>query len=178
MIIFYFLMISRPRGRESSLKLPWKEKCSPFRSPQVYINLCLSKLTHIRSSGLTDLLQPVDSHVGAYVKRLMSGFYKVELEQNYEAWRDYQATGALSEMRRRMLMAGWLDSAWKIVKENPHICEQAFKHTVLIKLDGSHELRYRGLPDYNAPKMMYVFFSSTCPLPMPLFLFFACRESG
>ena len=113
-------------------------------------------LIHPIHTGLTDLLQPVDSHVAAHVKNLMAAMYKIELELNYAEWRSYQATGALSAMKRRMLMARWLSTAWKHVKAHPYILEQAFKHTVLVKLDGSHSLRYRGLPDYEPPQFLYV----------------------
>lgn len=100
---------------------------------------------------MTDLLQPVDSHVAARTKQIMASLYKIEVELNYEEWRSHQTTGALSAMNRRKLMARWLDVAWKHLIEHPHILTQAFAHTVLVKLDGTHELRYRGLPDYQPP---------------------------
>ena len=102
---------------------------------------------------MTDLLKPVDSHVAARTKQMMSALYKVELELNYDEWRSHQASGALSASNRRKLMAKWLDVAWHHLKENPHILQQAFVHTVLVKLDGSHDLRYRGLDGYQPPKI-------------------------
>lgn len=102
--------------------------------------------------GLTDLLQPVDAHVAAKTKKLMAALYKVELELNYEEWRNHRESGALSAQNRRMLMARWLSTAWAEVTKNPYLLESSFKHTVLVKLDGTHELKYRGLPGYEPPK--------------------------
>jgi hypothetical protein len=50
-------------------------------------------------------------------------------------------------------MATWLERAWRFIQldENKHVLEQAFVSTVLVKLDGSHQLSYRGLPDYQPP---------------------------
>lgn len=81
----------------------------------------------------------------------MGALYRIELELNYDEWRNYQDNEALSASNRRKLMARWLDVAWKFLKNHPYIIHQAFKHTVLVKLDGTHELRYRGLPEYNPP---------------------------
>jgi hypothetical protein len=36
--------------------------------------------------GLTDLLQPVDNHVGAHTKRIIAALYKIEVELNFKEW--------------------------------------------------------------------------------------------
>jgi hypothetical protein len=80
--------------------------------------------------GLTDLLQPVDHHVGAQLKRIMNGFYKIELELNYDDWRNYKRNKSLDAMHRRVLMATWLDAAWGHLKDHPKVLEDSFTHTV------------------------------------------------
>ena len=101
--------------------------------------------------GLTDLLQPVDNHVGAHVKLIIAGLYKVEVEVNFQEWRGYQANKSLSAGMRRRHMGRWLATAWEWLKANPHIIHQSFVHTVLVKLDGTHNLVYRGLEKYEVP---------------------------
>jgi hypothetical protein len=104
---------------------------------------------------MTDLLQPVDHHVGATMKKYISALYKVQVELDYDEWRGYKANSSLAAGKRRLYMARWLDMAWKFIQEdeNKHVLEQAFVSTVLVKLDGSHSLSYRGLPDYQPPAM-------------------------
>ncbi len=101
---------------------------------------------------MTDLLQPVDNHVGAHCKTIISALYKVEVEINFQEWRGYQANKSLSAQMRRLHMARWLSVAWAHLKEYPHIIHQSFIHTVLVKLDGTHELVYRGLDGYQPPQ--------------------------
>ena len=101
--------------------------------------------------GLTDLLQPVDNHVGARTKAIIAALYKVEVEVNFQEWRGYQSNGSLSAGMRRRHMARWLALAWEWLKANPYIIHQSFVHTVLVKLDGTHELVYRGLENYEVP---------------------------
>jgi hypothetical protein len=102
---------------------------------------------------MTDLLQPVDHHVGAMMKKYIAALYKVEVELNYDEWRGYKANESLAAGRRRVYMAKWLARAWAFIQqdENKTVLEQAFVSTVLVKLDGSHQLSYRGLPDYQPP---------------------------
>lgn len=84
--------------------------------------------------GLTDLLQPVDHHVGALLKRIMNGLYKVELELNYDMWRNYKNNASLAAPKRRMLLALWLDTAWSYMRKNPQVLEDSFSHTVFLYL--------------------------------------------
>lgn len=107
----------------------------------------------LHNSGMTDLLQPVDHHVGALMKKYIAALYKVEVELNYDEWRGYKANESLAAGRRRVYMATWLERAWRFIQDNDNksVLENAFVSTVLVKLDGSHQLSYRGLPDYQPP---------------------------
>ena len=96
----------------------------------------------------TDIVQPVDHNVGAKLKEIMKGLYKIEVELNYDEWRDYKSNKALSASRRRVLMATWLDAAWGFLKLQEDFLYTSFLHTVLIKLDGTHEFKFRG---YHKP---------------------------
>jgi hypothetical protein len=153
-------------------------------------------------TGITDLAQPVDHGLGAFVKRLtlihmhttstththqnntnsliqpliiqhtcasthtrtythtnselacagvIGALYKVEVQVNFKEWRSYEATGALSQRNRRWHMANWLAYAWAFLKLHPEMIEDSFKQTVLVKLDGTHELKYKGLDKYDPP---------------------------
>jgi hypothetical protein len=91
----------------------------------------------------------VDHHVGAFTKSIMAALYKVEVELNFSEWRGYQSNKSLAAGMRRRHMARWLSVAWNHLKANPHIIHQSFVHTVLVKLDGTHTLVYRGLDSYE-----------------------------
>ena len=103
--------------------------------------------------GMTDWVQPVDHHCGAQIKKVMQALYKVEVQVNFKEWRSFQANGSLSRRNRRLHMANWLTIAWIYLQQHPQMIEDSFKHTILVKLDGSHELKYRGLDTYNPPSM-------------------------
>jgi hypothetical protein len=124
--------------------------------------------------GCTDLL-PVDHHLGARMKQIINTLYKVEVEINYAEWRQYQengniwlyldtrskflcCSGTLSASRRRVMMARWVQIAWKHIVDNPKMIHDSFVHTVLIKLDGSHEIKIRGLDIYQPPTVMCLCF--------------------
>ena len=98
--------------------------------------------------GCTDLLQPVDHGVGAILKNIMNQFYQVELEVNYDAWRQYKTSNAMSACRRRIMMATWLSHAWGLLRTKRDILHKAFSSTVLVKQDGTHHLKMRGLESY------------------------------
>ena len=98
--------------------------------------------------GCTDLIQPVDHGVGAILKNIMNQFYQVELEVNYDAWRQYKTSNAMSACRRRIMMATWLSHAWGLLRTKRDILHKAFSSTVLVKQDGTHHLKMRGLESY------------------------------
>jgi hypothetical protein len=121
--------------------------------------------------GCTDLLQPVDHHFGAQLKNIMNQFYKVsnsllrtilcpacemrhaivlryvqsELEDNFDAWRDYTNNSSLSDSQRRIYLAQWLDLSWGLLRHYRGFIRKCFDPTVLVKKDGSHELRLKRL---------------------------------
>ena len=103
--------------------------------------------------GCTDLVQPVDHGVGGYVKHLMNALYKVELELNYDEWRDYKSNESLAAPRRRMMMALWLSKVWAHMElpEHSKIFKSSFDDTVLIDKAGKHSLKIPGIPNYRFP---------------------------
>jgi hypothetical protein len=82
---------------------------------------------------------------------VIGALYKVEVQVNFKEWRSYEATGALSSRYRRWHMANWLAYAWEFLKLHPEMIEDSFTQTVLVKLDGTHELKYKGLDKYDPP---------------------------
>jgi len=99
-------------------------------------------------AGCTDLCQPVDHGVGAELKRLMNSFYKIELELNFAEWRQYKDTKSLSPSKRRILMATWLSHAWGILRTRRDFLRSCFTSTCLVRRDGSHSLKMKGVNDY------------------------------
>ena len=98
------------------------------------------------SPGCTDVLQPVDHHVGAWLKYMMGRFYATELELDLNNWRNHADSKALSSTRRRIFMATWLDLSWQILKKKAQFIRSAFESTgCLIKLDGTHNIKIRQL---------------------------------
>ena len=89
--------------------------------------------------GLTDVLQPVDIHVGARVKALISQLYKNALSRHYSEWRDYRNTHSLSEAIRRLHMASWVEQAWghlKVYEKN--LITRSFTKSIFIQKDGTN----------------------------------------
>jgi hypothetical protein len=104
------------------------------------------------SPDCTDVLQPVDHHVGAWLKYCMGRFYAVELGLSLNEWRGHGTNKSLSSARRRVLMATWLDHSWAILKTKSKFIRAAFESTgCLIKLDGSHQIKIRQLDDLLFP---------------------------
>jgi hypothetical protein len=98
--------------------------------------------------GCTDLLQPVDHGVGALLKSIMKIFYAAELEVNYDARRHYSSSKALHPSQRRILMATWLSHAWGLVRTKQDLLSSTFSSTVLVRRDGTHNLKIKGLHSY------------------------------
>jgi hypothetical protein len=97
-------------------------------------------------AGCTDLVQPVDHHVGAWLKYAMKQFYKYDLAMNINCWRNFKHNKSLSASNRRVLLATWLSQAWTILSTKTEFLRSAFDSCgVLIKLDGSHKIKIREL---------------------------------
>lgn len=107
------------------------------------------------SPGCTDVIQPIDHHVGAFLKLTIGKLYRIELEINFALWRDYKSNKVLCAGKRRVFMATWLDLAWEVLKTEHHLIRQSFESTgVLVRLDGTHNIKIRGLPEGKIPKIL------------------------
>ena len=101
----------------------------------------------------TDLVAPIDHHVGARLKQRMKKFYGEALEQNWDTWREAENNDSLCAKRRRMLMAGWLEQAWNELREDSDFIRTSFESTgILIKTDMSHKIKMRGGKGYDFKK--------------------------
>ena len=107
---------------------------------------------HIHVGGCTDVLQPVDHHFGALLKKVMNEFYKVELELNFAEWRDYTANKTLSQSNRRMYMGLWLNMAWGVLRTQGSFISKTFANTVLITKAGHHALKLTRLNRVYKPR--------------------------
>jgi hypothetical protein len=70
---------------------------------------------------------------------------QIELELNFDAWRDYQSNKSLSSSARRMLLARWADMSWGILRTQVAFIRKCFEATILIMKDGSHRLHMKRL---------------------------------
>ena len=70
---------------------------------------------------------------------------QVELEENFDEWRDYQNTKSLSDSQRRMKLASWADHAWAMLQTHSTSIRKCFDATCLIAKDGSHKLHMKRL---------------------------------
>ena len=99
--------------------------------------------------GTTEICQPIDRGVAELLKRIMADLYKVELELNYDAWRNFKSNKSLSDSARRMLMAEWVSEAWTFVMEQRQFLHRVCEKSVLITKDGAHRLSVPTQPDYS-----------------------------
>jgi hypothetical protein len=83
----------------------------------------------------TDVVAPVDHHVGAALKHVMGKLYHAALEANYDEW----TTNGLPSWKRRVLMAEWTALAWHtVIKRKTTLLWKAFVSTgFCIAKDGS-----------------------------------------
>ena len=72
-------------------------------------------------------------------------YVQSELQYNFAAWRDYTTNSSLSESQRRIYLAQWLDLTWGLLRHYRAFIRKCFDATVLVKKDGSHELRLKRL---------------------------------
>ena len=98
--------------------------------------------------GCTDILQPVDYHFGAELKRLMGQLYQIELDTNFDMWRKYEDNSSLGASSRRRYMATWLNQIWGLFRTQRSFIEKCFDATVLITKNGVNRLR---IPRLHAP---------------------------
>jgi len=100
----------------------------------------------------TDVVAPVDHHVGARLKRIISQFYHDDLEHNIDSWCMPSGLGGLSASQRRMCMAQWVAAAWSVLREDADFLRSAFSSTgFLIAKDGSenNNIKLAGITDYD-----------------------------
>ena len=103
-------------------------------------------------SSCTDVVAPVDHHIGANLKQMMSGFYHEELRLNYDQWVDE----GISAGECRMLMLEWLLLSWKAMCAHPDMIRQAFVSTgCMLAVDGSdwQKVKIHTLPNYDYRQM-------------------------
>ena len=97
----------------------------------------------------TDHLSPCDHHVGERLKKMMSVFYKAELDTNRQAW---CCDDPLAAEDRRMKMATWLTGAWSVLRTETAFIRSAFVSTgFLIAKNGSenHLIKVPGIDHYT-----------------------------
>jgi hypothetical protein len=143
----------------------WKDKTGTRKRMLVLDNL----KTHIHSAiqksfikdntllvrpppNCTDLVCPIDHHVGQWLKVRMRQRYTEKLHENWDLWRNADTNDSLSSANRRMLLAGWLSEAWGDLQNDPEFIQRSFESTgMLIKSDMSNNIKMRGGEDYKFP---------------------------
>ena len=77
----------------------------------------------------TDLVAPINHHVGALLKQRMKKSNAAALMRNWDTWRTKENNGSLCAKRRRMMMAGWLEEAWNELREDSDFIRSSFEST-------------------------------------------------
>ncbi len=78
-------------------------------------------------SHCTEVVSPVDHHVGARLKQKMATYYHAELDKNFVDWCKSLQEGGLHTWERRVLIAKWLADAWEEVKTDRDFMKAAFQ---------------------------------------------------
>jgi hypothetical protein len=100
----------------------------------------------------TDVVAPVDHHVGAQFKRIMSRYYHAQVAKNQDSWNLPPKEGGLSASMRRQYMACWAAAAWLELKGQTSFLKSAFTSTGwLLPKDrsGDGAIKIPGVPDYT-----------------------------
>jgi hypothetical protein len=105
----------------------------------------------ITTPNCTDLISPVDRHVGKVIKENIKVSYNNAHKTNKRLWVRPESEGGLSAARKRMLVATWTAKAWaEFKRDNQYCIERAFVETgFLLAADGSDRLEVR---PYKNPK--------------------------
>ena len=94
-------------------------------------------------ASCTDVVAPVDHHVGVRLKEIIGRQYTSHLEANREKWTlNEDQEGHFSASDRRMLLTQWAEAAWEELKEkHTNLLLQAFRSTGYypLKRDGSED---------------------------------------
>ena len=69
-------------------------------------------------SACTDIVAPVDHHVGKRLKDLIALHYHACMEVEPDAWCKSPTEGGLHEWERRVYMATWLAAAWEELRSD------------------------------------------------------------
>ena len=117
-------------------------------------------------SQCTDVVAPVDHHIGAWMKQCMSYLYESELEANLDEWED----GGLSAAERRVFIVNWVASAWSGLQTKAAFIRKSFVSTGwLLAKDGSEnhlvDLTKWNRP-YNFPRPEDVVAAEPAPMPV------------
>ena len=116
---------------------------------------CLAQMnTHAVNPPVncTDIVAPIDHHVGEWIKKRMARRYAAALSTNWDVWRTASENDNLSATRRRQFMAEWLDEALEelYAPANEKFLRSSFESTgILIKRDGTNNIKIRGGEDYK-----------------------------
>ena len=94
-------------------------------------------------ASCTDVVAPVDHHVGVRLKEIIGRLYTSHLEANRRRWQLAEGRdGHFTASDRRMLLTQWAEVAWEELKENhANLLLQAFRSTGYFPLnpDGSED---------------------------------------
>jgi hypothetical protein len=99
----------------------------------------------ITTPNCTDVISPVDRHVGKVLKDRIHAKYETALKSNARMWSMDEAHGGLSTARKRILVATWTSEAWnEFCANNKYTIERAFVETgFLLAKDGSNRFEVR-----------------------------------
>lgn len=93
----------------------------------------------------THMLQPIDHHIGAEIKREIAALYEAHSSRLREVWMLSKTNKSLSAQRVRVFMLQWVKIAWEKIVAKPGFILKSFTSTgVLIPMSGAHQIVHEG----------------------------------
>ena len=132
-------------GLGSHMSIPFLERC-------VELDIfCVCVPPHC-----TDILAPVDHHVGLTHKKLIRVLYQQDIEESWRQWNLGSTEGGFSCSEKRIKLTEWAAAAWVYMSETPAY-EKLFEHAFIttgwypLNKDGSedHLVKIKGCPNYR-----------------------------
>ena len=98
--------------------------------------------------GCTDLVQPVDKHIGAWFKQQLKQIWKKFFIDQFIKDPNFK----VSDHQKRVLILQWVSEIWKKLKGSEYegFIKETFEQPgILIKLDGTNKIKFEDYPQYK-----------------------------
>ena len=111
--------------------------------------MCYSQWTTMlepnSSLSWTSFTRSYDHFISLYDNSLSVFVLQIQLEVNFEAWRNYKDNKSLSASKRRCMMGNWLHLGWGHLLTQESFIKKSFDNTLLIRKDAANRLTLKRL---------------------------------